>query len=64
MLYLAHRDESCVELSISDRKELISYYNQVYYQYKQNGCEDCREKRLHEIEIEFNAFLSRIKESY
>lgn len=62
-LYLAKRDDSCRELSQVERKILISFFNQVYYQNTHNACEDCREKRLHEIDIEFSMYLENIKKN-
>ena len=63
-LYLAKRDDSCVYLDESDKKELISFYNQMYYQKHYNACAECKEQRINEININFNIFLNKIKNKY
>lgn len=63
-LYLAKREDFCVALDHKDKNILTSFYNQMYYQHKYNACQDCKESRINEINIEFNKFLENIKQKY
>lgn len=55
---------NAIILERRDQAKLESFYKQAYYANTSMTCEDCREHKLIQVDIEFNRFLTEMKDKY